>query len=116
MSAVGTLRYQIREEHPKKWSNPAAHVSFRTVCNYIFWFERGRCVQVEVTRVDPSDYSDEFYTTPPADYWRGGRDVPNFVPAIGQRTSDGERLHVLPISEEDLTNLYGEVLSNSLAG
>jgi hypothetical protein len=113
---VGTLRYRLREHHLKSWSNPVARVSFRTLCVYSFWFHRGQCVQVEVTLVDPSDYRDEYYVTPPANYWEGGRDLPNFVPAIGRRRPDGERLHPLPITENDLTDLHGAVLSTFLTG
>jgi hypothetical protein len=108
---VGTLRYQLRQDHPKKWSNPVAQVSFRTLCIYSFWFHRGQCVQVQVTRVDPSDYRDEYYVTPPANYWKGGRDLPHFIPAIGQRRPDGEVLHLLPIKEKELIDLHGQVLS-----
>ena len=92
------LRYEMRRHRGVGWWSRADTVEVLPLCEYTFWFDRGRCVQVEVS-----------VSTRP-------RGLAGFVPAVGARGQHGVRSRALPIREEHLTDLYGPVRASMITG
>ena len=92
-----TVLYTVPQRYPKSFMRPES-VEPRLLCRYRFWFERGRCVQAEVSTAERIP------------------DGPGFSPAIGIRGPDGDRTFSLPLIEKDLGLLFGAVQSSRVTG
>jgi len=79
--------------------NPTSETSFRTdvACRYYFWFDHDKLVQMEVGTWD-----------------RWG--AVGFTPSIRKAGVNGEQTFALPISEEDLTSMFGPIQSRLWTG
>ena len=91
-----TLRYEVTRRTRPSWLYWSGIEEAVPLCEYTFWFDRGRCVQVSVSLSGrPSG-------------------LVGFVPEVGARGPHGVRSRALPIREEHLTDLYGPVRVKSI--
>lgn len=91
-----TLRCEVKRRRRPGWWYFGAIEEVVPLCEYMFWFDRERCVQARVS----------VSGRPPG--------LAGFVPALGTRGPHGVRSRTLPIREEHLTELYGPVRVRSI--